>query len=297
MLLLHICCIAKRRFWQRQFSAFCYWLWQKVNLLALTTFLASPAVDLFTCLWILLPSQPLSWCIGLLHAWWIRQVRQNAWKPARHGGNCSAQQFATNHGVHVQLPAKTLLHSADIAIATDTSSNFSSACACACGGDSAPPQQSATNAMIVVSAAFQSAIPLSMTVNTASEVHFNALCSLTQPCLWNTILDQALPISVSLGQCIWVQIYQGRQLQAFCKSAHICARALLHSMPEHCCTACRITAAQHARSLLYSMPAHHCIPCQLTTAQHAGKQSACRPKMLLLYAFQCSLALLACVID
>jgi len=87
-------------------------------------------------------------------------------------------------------------------------------CACARGRPSglpASPQQSVTNAM-VVSAAFQSAILLSMTVNTAFEVHFNALPSLTQPCLTayciccNTSMIQAfyqaLQISVSLGKCI-----------------------------------------------------------------------------------------------
>ena len=39
------------------------------------------------------------------------------------------------------------------------------------------------DAMTVVTAASQSATLLSMTVNTASEMHFNALRSLTQPCL------------------------------------------------------------------------------------------------------------------
>ncbi len=49
----------------------------------------------------------LSWCIGLLRVWWTRQISQCAWKPARHGCNCCAQHFATNHCAHVQLPAKT----------------------------------------------------------------------------------------------------------------------------------------------------------------------------------------------
>jgi len=37
--------------------------------------------------------------------------------------------------------------------------------------------------MIVVSAAFQLAVLLSMTVNIVSEMHLNASRSLTQPCL------------------------------------------------------------------------------------------------------------------
>jgi len=59
-------------------------------------------------------------------------------------------------------------------------------CAYACGRPavlSASPQQSVTDAIIVVSATFQPAILLSMTVDTASEMHSIALCSLTQPCL------------------------------------------------------------------------------------------------------------------
>ncbi len=70
----------------------------------------------------------------------------------------------------------------------------------------------------VVTAASQSATLLSMTVNLASEMHFNALRSLTQPCLtaycvWcNTPMIQApyqaLQISVSLGKCTWDLIYQ-----------------------------------------------------------------------------------------
>ncbi len=64
----------------------------------------------------------------------------------------------------------------------------------------------------IATAASQSATLLSMTVNIASEMHFNALRSLTQPCLTaycircNTpmiqALYQALQISVSLGKRI-----------------------------------------------------------------------------------------------
>ncbi len=73
---------------------------------------------------------------------------------------------------------------AHIDITTDRSSNIS--CACARGrpsGLSALPSQSASDAIIVVTAASQSANLLSMTVNIASEMHFNALRSPTQPCL------------------------------------------------------------------------------------------------------------------
>jgi len=68
-------------------------------------------------------------------------------------------------------------YSADIGITTNTTSNLGSTyvvLALVAGGRarrSASPQQSATNAMILVSAAFQSAILLSVTVNIASEVH------------------------------------------------------------------------------------------------------------------------------
>ena len=73
---------------------------------------------------------------------------------------------------------------ADIGITTDKTSNIS--CTCARGwpsGLSASPYQSATDAITVVTAASQSANLLSMTVNIASEMHFNALRSPTQPCL------------------------------------------------------------------------------------------------------------------
>ena len=66
--------------------------------------------------------------------------------------------------------------------------------------------------MIIVSTAFQSATLLSMTVHIASEVHFNALRSLTQPCLTAYCIScitsmiqafyQALQTSVSLGKYI-----------------------------------------------------------------------------------------------
>ena len=83
-------------------------------------------------------------------------------------------------------------------------------------------------------------------------------------------LYQALPIKVSLAKCIRVAICQERQLQAFCKRAHICARSLLHSILDHCCTACQIPAAQHAASLLHSMLHHCCTACRITAAQHAS---------------------------
>ncbi len=73
--------------------------------------------------------------------------------------------------------------------------------------------------MIVVSAASQSATLLSMTVSIASEMHFNAMRSLTQPCLTaycircNTYMiqavSQALQISVSLGNYNVDPTYQG----------------------------------------------------------------------------------------
>ena len=66
------------------------------------------------------------------------------------------------------------------------------------------PHTSATDAITVVTAASQSATLLSMTINIASEMHVNALRSLTQPCLtanciWCYIqaFYQALQISVS----------------------------------------------------------------------------------------------------
>ena len=68
-------------------------------------------------------------------------------------------------------------YSADIGINTNTTSNLGSTyvvLALVAGGRaqrSASPQQSTTNAAILVSAAFQSAILLSVTVNIASEVH------------------------------------------------------------------------------------------------------------------------------
>ena len=52
-----------------------------------------------------------------------------------------------------------------------------------CLGLSASLQQSVADAMTFVSAAFQSATQLSMTVNIASDMRFNALRSLIQPCL------------------------------------------------------------------------------------------------------------------
>ena len=79
-------------------------------------------------------------------------------------------------------------YSADIGITTDTTSNISSTCvvlALVAGRrDCQPrPNSKVTDAIIVVTAASQSPTLLSMTVNIASEVLFNALRSLTQPCL------------------------------------------------------------------------------------------------------------------
>ena len=66
-----------------------------------------------------------------------------------------------------------------------------------------------------VTAASQSATLLSMIVEISSEMHVDALCSLTQPCLtaycfWRNTpmiqaLYQALQITVSLGKCICIQ--------------------------------------------------------------------------------------------
>ena len=76
---------------------------------------------------------------------------------------------------------------ADIGITTDKTSNISCTCVAlalvAGRRDSASPYQSATDAITVVTSASQSANLLSMTVNTASEMQFNALRSPTQPCL------------------------------------------------------------------------------------------------------------------
>ena len=68
----------------------------------------------------------------------------------------------------------------------------------------------------------------------ASEMHFNALRSLTQPCLtayyigYNIpmiqALYQALQISVSLGKCIWDPIHQGNKLQG--ASLGTCVRSI-----------------------------------------------------------------------
>ncbi len=81
----------------------------------------------------------------------------------------------------------TVFYSADIGMTTATTSNLSSTCvvlALVAGRrDSASSSQSATFTTVVVSAAFQSAILLFKTVYIASEVHFNASRSLTQPCL------------------------------------------------------------------------------------------------------------------
>ena len=153
------------------------------------------------------------------------------------------------------------------------------------------PQQSAINAMIVISAAFQSARLLSTTVNTASKVHFNALRSLTQPCLTAYCTQrniftiqafcQALPISVYFcKECLRSDLSRKTAASILQECTRLCqintaqrARTLLHSMPDHCCTACQITTAQHARSLLHSMPDHYCTGCwqaKCLSTQHAA---------------------------
>jgi len=96
-----------------------------------------------------------------------------------------------------------------IGIITDTTSNISSTCIVL----------ALALTVIIVTAASLSATLFSLIVTIASEMHFNALHSLTQPCLTaycircNTpmiqALYQALQISVSLGKCIWDPMYQG----------------------------------------------------------------------------------------
>ncbi len=105
---------------------------------------------------------------------------------------------------------------ADTGITTDTVCNISSTCvvlALVAGRkDCQPRPNSQPTDASIVTAASQSATLLSMTVNIASNMHFNALRSLTQPCLtayciqcnypMMQALYQALQISVSLGKCI-----------------------------------------------------------------------------------------------
>ncbi len=66
-----------------------------------------------------------------------------------------------------------------------------------------------------------------------------------------------------------IQSINEGQVQGFCKSTHICARSLLQSTSDQCCTTQHISTAQRARSLLHSTPDHYCTACQITTAQHA----------------------------
>ena len=78
--------------------------------------------------------------------------------------------------------------------------------------DLASPQQSAADATLVVSEAFQSAILLFMTVNIASKGAFQCIaqpnttlldCIVYQmQYLYDPGIFQALQISVSLGKCI-----------------------------------------------------------------------------------------------
>lgn len=138
MLLMRLCCIAKRAFWQRQCSA--------IGCDKKCTCFHWP----HSCLVQLLICSPVCryyWAITFLMHWFAACLlnssdKVKAWKPGRHGGKCSAQQFVTNHGVHVRLPAKSLLHCANTAIATETTSNLSPAAACAWpSGQDSPSSQ------------------------------------------------------------------------------------------------------------------------------------------------------------
>ncbi len=84
-----------------------------------------------------------------------------------------------------------------------------------------------------------------MTVNVASKMHFNALRSLTQPCLTaycNTYylmqyvhtpiamiqaFYQALQISVSMGKCIWIQSIKETGKYIYCNTLMQLRKALL----------------------------------------------------------------------
>jgi len=60
---------------------------------------------------------------------------------------------------------------------------------------------------LVFSVVFQSAVLLTMAVHVASEMHFDALRSLTQPCILCHIISMKNMLPSSADQCILENVY------------------------------------------------------------------------------------------